>query len=101
MSPYMVPDHVLERKFPTALTPTFGAGLTIVPFNTLHSTQSKVIPEDNVPAQPSASSEESVNTSTPPSRLAILPHMRHNRFFFDDGNVTFLVRLVRSDIGIY
>ena len=34
MSPYVVPDHVLERKFPTALTPTFWTGLTIVPFDT-------------------------------------------------------------------
>jgi len=32
-----------------------------------------------------------VNAKTPLSKSADLPHVRHNRFFFEDGNVTFLV----------
>lgn len=97
MSPYVVPDHVLERKFPTVLTPTFWTALTIVPFDT----QPKVTPEDDVPAQPSASSEESATSSTSLSWLADLPYVQHDRFYFDDGNIIFLVRIVRPDIDLY
>ena len=39
--------------------------------------------------------------STPPSWLADHPYVQHDRFFFDDGNIIFLVRLVRSDTGLY
>jgi hypothetical protein len=105
MSPYVVPDRAQpERKLQTALTPTFWAALTIVPFNALAGdlTQCKVIPDDDVPvaAQVSVSSEESTNMSTQPSRLADTPPVRHEYYFFDDGNVTFLVRPLHSDTGI-
>ena len=104
MSPYVVPDRAQpERNLPTALTPTFWAALTIVPFDTsTHLTQSKVIPDDDVPAQVSVSSEEITNTSTRPSPLADPPpvHVQHEYYFFDDGNVAFLVRPLHSDTGI-
>jgi len=104
MSPYVVPDRAHpERKLPTELTPTFWAALTIVPFDALAGdlTQCKVIPDDDVPAQVSVSSEESTtNTSTQPSKLADPPPVRHECYFFDDGNVTFLVRPLHSDTGI-
>jgi len=78
MSPYVVPDHLLERNFRTTLTPTFWASLTIIPFDSLGPPQSKLV----------ASDEDGV---------------QHNRFVFEDGNVTFLVgpRVVRIDIDVY
>jgi hypothetical protein len=101
MSPYVVPDRAQpERKLPTALTPTFWAALSIVPFDSLDPTQSKVILDDDVPAEVSVLSEESTNTSTQASKLADPPHVEHEYYFFDDGNVTFLVRPLHSDTGI-
>jgi len=100
MSPYVVPDRAQpERKLPTALTPTFWAALTITPFDTLDPAQSKMILNDEVPAEVSVTSEESMNTSTQ-SKLAD-PPQEHEYYFFDDGNITFLVRPLRCDTGIY
>jgi hypothetical protein len=84
------------------LTPTFWAALTIVPFDTLASdpAQPKVIPDDDVPAQVSVSSEEIANTSIQPSKFADSPPVPHEYYFFDDGNVTFLVRPLHSDTAI-
>jgi len=74
------------------LTPTFWASLTIIPFDSLGPSQSKrVASEDGAPVKPSGSSDESVNVKTPLSRSADLPQVKHKRFFFEDGNVTFLV----------
>jgi hypothetical protein len=87
MSPYVVPDHVLERTLPTPLTPTFWSDLTIVSFDALDSPQTSVIP-----AQLSASSEEIEDTSTAPSKPADHPGVPHRRLFFNDGNITFRVR---------
>jgi hypothetical protein len=103
MSPYVVPDHVLERILPTPLTPTFWGDLTIVSFDALDSPQSSVIPENPAPAQLSAPSEESWewDTSMPPSKPADHPGVPHHRLFFNDGNITFRVRLVRLDSGVY
>jgi len=98
MSPYVVPDNVLERDFRTTLTPTFWATLNIIPFDSLGPSQSKLVAsEDGDPVKPPASSDKSMNAKTPLSKSADLPHVRHNRFFFEDGNVTFLVspRVVR------
>ncbi|KAH9962483.1 hypothetical protein BJV74DRAFT_787129 [Russula compacta] len=83
--------------------PIFWTGLTIIPFDTphSHSTQRKVTPRDNVPAQPSASSKEFINTSTPPSWLADLPYAQHDRFFFDDGNIIFLVKGILCRVHQY
>ena len=92
MSPYVVPDHVLERTLPTPLTPTFWSDLTIVSFDALDSPQTSVIPENHVPAQLSASSEEIEDTSTAPSKPADHPGVPHRRLFFNDGNITFRVR---------
>ena len=102
MSPYVVPDRVQpERKLPTALTPTFWAALTTVPFDTLDPAQPKISLDDDVPAEVSVLSEESTKTSTQASKLADPPLVEHEYYFFDDGNVTFLVRPLRSDTGIY
>jgi hypothetical protein len=106
MSPYVVPDHLLERNFRTALTPTFWASLTIIPFDSLDPSQGKLVAsEDGVPVKSPASynDNESVNAKTPLSKLADVPHVQHDRFFFEDGNVTFLVspRAVRIDIDVY
>ena len=102
MSPYVVPDHrlasvQLERNadnLPKTLTPTFWAELTIVPFGNLADpAQSNATPNDDAPAE---LSQESMDTSTTTtlSKLADPQslYVPHERFFFDDGNVTFLVR---------
>ncbi|KAI9508389.1 hypothetical protein F5148DRAFT_1013693 [Russula earlei] len=91
MSPYIVPDHALGRSFPTTLTPTFWASLTIIPFDTLGPSPTQVVSEDDVPAPSSAPSEASLNAKTPQSNLADLPPVHHNQYFFDDGNIAFLV----------
>jgi hypothetical protein len=103
MSPYIVPDHVLERSLSTtpALTPTFWTTLTIVSFDSLGSPQTKVMPKDDGPAWLSQSSDGSTNTNTPRSKVVDPPPVQHDRFFFDEGNVTFLVRFVRSDADGY
>jgi len=95
MSPYVVPDHVLERKLPTSLTPTFWGALTVVSFDSLDedSPRSSVIPENHLVAQLSTSSKESENAiallSKPVSGLGI----PHPYLYFDDGNITLRVRL--------
>jgi len=100
MSPYVVPDSrlasvQLERKtdnLPKTLTPTFWAELTIVPFDSLiDPAQSNATPNDDVSAE--SSSQESMDTGTALSKLADPqpPHVPHEHFFFDDGNITFLV----------
>ena len=95
MSPYVVPDHVLERNLPTSLTPTFWGALTIVSFDSLDtdSPHSSVIPENHLAAQLSTSSKGSENTVTPSFKPVNLPPVRHRRLYFDDGNITFCVRL--------
>lgn len=100
MSPYVVPDRAQpERKLQTTLTPTFWAALTIVPFDALAGdlTQSKMIPDGDVPAAPQVSVSSEESTSTQPSKLTEPPPVRHEYYFFDDGNVTFLVRPLHSD----
>lgn len=103
MSPYVVPDHVLERTLPTPLTPTFWSDLTVVSFDAFDSPQTSVIPENPAPALQSVSSEpgDTTHTSTSPPKSADHPGIPHRRFFFDDGNITFRVRLVRIDPGAY
>jgi hypothetical protein len=100
MSPYVVPDHVLERNLPTSLTPTFWGTLTIVPFDSLDtdsdSPQSTVVPENHLFAQLSTSSKGSEFTFTPPFKPVNLPAVPHPRLYFDDGNITFRVRLCAS-----
>jgi hypothetical protein len=101
MSPYVVPDHVLERNITTPLTPTFWGDLTIVSFDALDSPPTSVFPENHVPARLSASSKESENTSTPLAKSADVPDVRHHRLFFEDGNITFRVRLFCPDLCVY
>ncbi len=95
MSPYVVPDHVLERKLPTSLTPTFWGALTVVSFDSLDtdSPQSSVIPDNHLVAQLSTSSKGSENAITPLSNLVDFPAIPHPCLYFDDGNITFRVRL--------
>lgn len=97
MSPYVIPDHVLERTLPTSLTPTFWGPLTVISFDSLDtdsdSPQSSVIPENYLVSQLSASPNGSEDAITQPpkpvnSRVVPLP-----RVYFDDGNITFRVRL--------
>ncbi|KAI0295262.1 hypothetical protein BC826DRAFT_1009143 [Russula brevipes] len=57
----------------------------------LGSPQTKVMPKDDDPARLSQSSDESTNTNTPRSKVVGPPPVQHDRFFFDEGNVTFLV----------
>jgi len=96
MSPYVVPDHVLERNLSTSLTPTFWGTLTIVSFDSLDSDspqlKSSVIHENPLPAQPFALSEELENTSTPLSKSIDLPAAQHKHLYFDDGSITFRVQ---------
>ncbi len=98
MSPYVVPDHVLEQKLSTSLTPTFWGALTIVSFDSLDtdSPRSSVIPEDHSVPRFSTPSKESENTITPLFEPVNLPVVRHRRLYFDDGNITFRVRLCAS-----
>ena len=102
MSPYVVPDHhlasvQLERNtdnLPKTLTPTFWAELTIVPFDNLTDpAQSNATPNDDVPSELSQESM-SMDTDSTLSKVANTqpPYVPHARFFFDDGNITFLVR---------
>jgi hypothetical protein len=93
MSPYVVPDHVLEQNLSISLTPTFWGALTIVSFDSLDtdSPQSSATLE-NV-AQLPTSSKGSDNTITPLSKPVNPPAVRHRRLYFDDGNITFRVRL--------
>jgi hypothetical protein len=65
--------------------------LTIVPFDTLDPAQSKIIQDDKLSEKESSPCQESMSASSPPSNLAGPPHVHHERFFFDDGNITFLV----------
>ena len=94
MSPYVVPDRVLERNLPSPLTKTFWGDLTIVSFDALDPPQTSVIPENHVLAQRPALSEEPVNTRTPPFKRPVLLDRPHHLYFFDDGNITFRVRLI-------
>jgi len=107
MSPYVVPDHrlasvQLERNtdnLPKVLTPTFWAELTVVSFdNLVEPAQSNATPNDDVPATPELS-QESMDTGTTLSKLPDPqpPYVPHERFFFDDGNITFLVRPLHFD----
>jgi hypothetical protein len=98
MSPYVVPDHVLERNLPASLTPTFWGSLTIVSFDSLDadSPQSSVIPENHLDAQLSTSPKGSENAITPLSKLVDLPAIPHPYLYFDDGSITFRVRLCAS-----
>ena len=100
MSPYVVPDHVLERNTTTPLTPTFWGDLTIISFDALDSPPTSVIPENHAPARLSAS-RESENTSTPLAKSADVPDVRHHRLFFEDGNITFRVRLLCPNPCVY
>ena len=105
MSPYVVPDHVLERNLLTSLTPTFWGSLTIISFDSLDSDsplqESSLIHENPLPAQLSASSKEPENTSTPLFWSFNLPATRHRHLYFDDGSITFRVRLVHLDPDIH
>jgi hypothetical protein len=99
MSPYVVPDHVLEQNLSTSLTPTFWGALTIVSFDSLAldsddspQLESSVIHDDPHPAQPSASSKEPESTSTPLAKSIDLPAVPHSGLYFDDGSITFRVR---------
>jgi hypothetical protein len=91
MSPYVVPDHVLERNLPTSLTPTFWGALTVVSFDSLDTD-----PENHLVALSSTPSEGSENTFTPLSKPVNLPAIPHPLLYFDDGNITFRVRLCAS-----
>jgi len=105
MSPYVVPDHrlasvQLERNtdnLPRVLTPTFWAELTVVPFDSLvEPAQSNATPNGDVPAelsQGSMDTDATLSKSADPQP----PYVPHERFFFDDGNITFLVRPLRFD----
>jgi hypothetical protein len=98
MSPYIVPDHVLERNLSTSLTPTFWGALTIVSFDSLDSDspqlKSSVTHESPLSAQLLALLKEPEKTSTPLSK--------HGHLYFDDGSITFRVRLLhRLDPGIH
>ncbi|SRR5258707_13722617 len=97
MSPYIVPDHILERNLPTSLTPTFWGALTIVSFDSLDpdSPQSSVTHENLLQEQLSVLSKESENTSAPPSKSVDLPAVPHKHLYFDDGNIMIRVRPVR------
>ena len=104
MSPYVVPDHGAEQCPQTILSPTSSTGSTVISFGSLDSVQANLILEDDVPEKPPGSEEGSVNTSVPPSStLAHRPYTqrKHKRFFFDDGNITFLVRLSHPHADIY
>ena len=99
MSPYVVPDHVLERNPPTSLTPTFWGRLAIISFDSLDtdSPQSSVIPENDPVAQLSKSPKGSESTITPElSKPVDLPAIPHRHLYFDDGSITFRVRLYAS-----
>ena len=95
MSPYVVPDHELEQKLSTSLTPTFWGVLTIVSFDSLDtdSPQSGVINENHLVSRLSTSPKGSGNTTTPLFEPVNLPAVRHRRLYFEDGNITFRVRL--------
>ena len=107
MSPYIVPDHVLERNISTSLTPTFWGSLTIVSFDSLDSDspqlESSVIHESPLHAsvQLSVSSKEPENASTPLSKSIHPPAIQHRRLYFDDGSITFRVRLLSLDPDIH
>ena len=99
MSPYVVPDHVLERNLPTSMTPTFWGTLSVVSFDSLDTVdppQSSVIPEDHLIAQLSTSSRGSENEIALFTKPVDLPAIPHPRLYFDDGSITFRVRLCAS-----
>ena len=76
--------------------------MTIVSFDSLDtdSPQASAVPEDLV-AQLSTPPKGSENVIPPLFKPVNLPAAQHHRLYFDDGNITFCVRLVRSDTGIY
>ena len=110
MSPYVVPDHrlasvQLERNtdsLPKTLTPTFWAELAIVPFdNLVDPAQSNGTPTDDDIWSPAGLSQGSMDTGITSLSKSADPqplYVPHERFFFDDGNITFLVRPLRFDV---
>ncbi|KAI0295263.1 hypothetical protein BC826DRAFT_968513 [Russula brevipes] len=102
MSPYVVPDHALRRiqQTPSTLIPRFGATLSIVSFDALGSGQTTGFPDD-VSMRSPTSSDERVNTSGPDFKLVDPPHVHHSRFFFDDGDITFIVEGVLHRVHRY
>jgi hypothetical protein len=99
MSPYVVPDHALGRnqQTPSTLIPRFGTTLPIVSFDALGSSQTTGFPDD-VSMLPRASSDERVNTSVPDFKSV---DVHHSPFFFDDGDITFIVGLARHGITLH
>ena len=109
MSPYVVPDHRLasvrlERttdNLPKMLTPTFWAELSIIPFDNLADpAQSNKTPDDDVQSSAELSQGSIDTCTTTLSKLVDSQplYVPHERFFFDDGNITFLVRPLRFDV---
>jgi len=92
MSPYVHPSPDKDQHPPT-LSPVSPSGYTIASdiIDTVPSSLSSMILEDNVSSRPMSSpGVESMDLNTPLSAKPG-PFSLHKRFFFEDGNITFLV----------
>jgi hypothetical protein len=96
MSPYVIPspspvaDHNPPVAFPTA-TPQSPSAASFDTIDTLPSSLSSMIVGEDFSAQSPGVPVESMDTSAPQSAKPG-PFTLHKRYYFEDGNTTFLVR---------
>jgi hypothetical protein len=103
MSPYVHPSPDKDHHPPT-LSPVSPSGYTVASdiIDTVPSSLlSSMIIGDNVSSRPlSSPGVESMDANTPLSAKPG-PFSLHKRFFFEAGNITFLVRPICSDTALY
>jgi hypothetical protein len=90
-----------DQQSPTASTtipdsPSTSAILSLDTIDTAPPRDSSAITGETVSVKPWGLPVESTNTTSPQS-AAPGPFTLHKRFFFEDGNITFLVRPICPD----
>ena len=102
MSPYVHPSPDVDQysqAIPTTIPESPLSASTIVSSDTINTAPSGLSSEILRGSISSRSSglvvvpdESTTNTQTSPSAQKLGPFTQHKRFFFEDGNITFLVR---------
>jgi len=103
MSPYVHPSPDKDQHPSTAVSPVSPSGYTVASdiIDTVPSSLSSMIIGDNVSSRSlSSPGVESMDANTPLS-VKPGPFSLHKRFFFEDGNITFLVRPICPDTELY
>lgn len=91
----------IDQRSPTASTtipdsPSTSAILSLDTIDTAPLSDPSAITVENVPVKPWGLPVESTTTTLPQSAVPG-PFTLHKRFFFEDGNITFLVRPICPD----